>query len=756
MKKRVDIKHLFGGSWILLIVLFFSQSAFSQINRVRYNNQALFLSGGNLAWMSFANDIGPGPKDYTSFADILLQMHNHGGNAVRWWLHTNGTATPQFNDSGLVIGPGVGTIENLRKALDLAWEREIGVDLCLWSFDMLRLTNGAVVVNRNLKLLTDTTYTRAYINNCLIPMVDSLKGHPAILAWEIFNEPEGMSNEFYFYARDPHVPMSTIQRFVNLCAGAIHREDPQALVTNGAWSFKSLSDQALASLGKASSGLSQLSSSDRQRLATQFNRKYGLSLSTDEFIDYLERVASVQNYNYYSDSRLIAEGGDPQGTLSFYEVHYYTWGLTALSPFHHPAGAWMLNKPIVVAEFGITDVNSVYPNLSKQTLYDLLYQNGYAGALAWSWTDVNLTTHDDMLAAMKYMWDNHKQDVDVQGIGVDWPTVTITSPQNNANFPDSTQLTIKVAVSDTLPIVSVMFFVSDTMKIGEVDTPSFTSADTSFYTFTWKNIPPGNYAIKAVATNSRGHQQASNVVLISVGKPPMTRLEAEAATLRGSGMSVEPDPTASGGHFVDIKTNDTTVTITWQFNNFAGAGTYEIAFGYMLHYDTPKSQFVNVNGVRVDTPEFTAASGSTWYEKSLTVDLVRDTNTIQMQMFWGWMYVDYLAVPTRILTSVKSLTQLPNTFSLEQNYPNPFNPVTTIRYSLASSEHVKLLVYDILGRRVGTLVDEKQNAGVYDVSFNANPVGSGVSTKGGYASGVYFYRLEAGPFVQVKKMVLLK
>jgi hypothetical protein len=743
----VNIMRLFGRSWILLAVLLVSQTAYSQINRVTYNNQPLFLSGGNLAWISFANDIGPGPKDYTSFADILLQMHDHGGNAVRWWLHTNGASTPQFNDSGLVIGPGAGTIENLRKALDLAWEREIGVNLCLWSFDMLRLTNGSVVLNRNLKLLTDTTYTRAYINNCLIPMVDSLKGHPAILAWEIFNEPEGMSNEFYFYGRDPHVPMTTIQRFVNLCAGAIHREDSQALVTNGAWSFKSLSDQALASLGKVNSEISELSSADQQRLATQFNRKYGLSLSTDEFIDYLQRVASVQNYNYYSDSRLVAEGGDPQGTLSFYEVHYYTWGLTALSPFHHSAEAWMLNKPIVVAEFGITDFNSMYPNFPKQSLYDVLFQNNYAGAWAWSWTDVNFTTHDDMLTAMQYMWDNHRQDVDVLGGAVDWPTVTITSPQNNDDFPDSTQLTIKVAVSDTLPIVSVTFFVSDTSKIGEVDVPSYTVADTSFYVFPWMEISPGNYSLKAVATNSKGHQGTSNIVLVAVGTPPWTRLEAERAMLsRTDSMNVKNDPSASGGSFVDAALNNPNATITWKFQNLAEAGKYEIAFGYMLHYDTPKSQFVSVNGVRVDTVEFTAPSGSVWYEKSLTVDLVPDTNAVQMQMFWGWMYVDYLAVPTRILTSVKNLAQVPKTFSLEQNYPNPFNPVTTIRYSLAAPEHLKLRVYDILGRQVATLIDEKQNVGIYEVPFNASSV----------ASGVYFYRIEAGSFIQTKIMVLVK
>jgi hypothetical protein len=728
-----------------LAVLLLCQAAFSQINRVRYNNQSLFLNGGNLAWISFADDIGPGQRDYTTFADILLQMHNHGGNAVRWWLHTNGSVTPQFNDSGFVIGPGEGTIADLKKALDLAWEREIGVNLCLWSFDMLRMTNTPTVLYRNLDLLNDTTHTRAYINNCLIPMVDSLKGHPAILAWEIFNEPEGMSNEFG-WSDIQHVPMSAIQRFVNLCAGAIHREDPQALVTNGAWSFISLSDQALASLGKIGLQLSQLNSAEKQQLETEFNQKYRLSLSADEIIDYLRRVSNVQNFNYYSDSRLIDQGHDPQGTLDFYEVHYYKWGGTALSPFHHLAGEWMLNKPIVVAEFGISDVNGAYPDLSKLTLYDLLYQNGYAGAMTWSWTDVSFTTHEDMLAAMQFMWDNHQQDVDVKGNGVDWPNVNILSPQTGANFPDSTQLTLRVAVSDTLPIISVAIFVSDTTRIGEVDAPSSTSADTSFYLFTWKSIPPGNYSVKAVATNNKGHQGTSNLVQIAVGKPPMTRLEAEAAVLQGTGMNRRSDVTASKGGYVDIQTNDTTAKITWQFNNLSAAGPYEIAFGYKLYYATPKSQFINVNGVRADTVEFTAPSSSTWYEKTLTVDLIQGTNTIQMQMFWGWMYLDYLAIPSRIVTSVKSLADLPSSFSLGQNYPNPFNPTTTISFSIPSRSFVSVKVFDILGREVATIVSEELPAGSYTRQWNAARA----------ASGVYYYRASAGRFTDTKKMLLLR
>jgi hypothetical protein len=89
---------------------------------------------------------------------------------------------------------------------------------------------------------------------------------------------------------------------------------------------------------------------------------------------------------------------------------------------------------------------------------------------------------------------------------------------------------------------------------------------------------------------------------------------------------------------------------------------------------------------------------------------------------------------------------LPKTITLYQNYPNPFNPTSTIGYALPKQSYVTLRVYDMLGRLVQTLVDETQEAGLYEVQVNAS----------GFASGVYFYRLRAGSFVDVKKLVLVR
>ncbi|NTW48628.1 MAG: T9SS type A sorting domain-containing protein [Chlorobiales bacterium] len=87
-----------------------------------------------------------------------------------------------------------------------------------------------------------------------------------------------------------------------------------------------------------------------------------------------------------------------------------------------------------------------------------------------------------------------------------------------------------------------------------------------------------------------------------------------------------------------------------------------------------------------------------------------------------------------------------NAYKLAQNYPNPFNPSTVIPFSLPKAERVELNVYDLLGRRVAVLLNERKSAGSYQVSFNANRL----------ASGIYFYRIRAGSFVETKKMVFLR
>jgi CubicO group peptidase (beta-lactamase class C family) len=91
-------------------------------------------------------------------------------------------------------------------------------------------------------------------------------------------------------------------------------------------------------------------------------------------------------------------------------------------------------------------------------------------------------------------------------------------------------------------------------------------------------------------------------------------------------------------------------------------------------------------------------------------------------------------------------TDLPTSFILSQNYPNPFNPSTTIRYGLPHKSQVSLMVYNTLGQQIAVLVHGEQEAGYHEVRFDAS----------GLSSGVYFYRLQAGDFVQTRKLLLLR
>lgn len=103
--------------------------------------------------------------------------------------------------------------------------------------------------------------------------------------------------------------------------------------------------------------------------------------------------------------------------------------------------------------------------------------------------------------------------------------------------------------------------------------------------------------------------------------------------------------------------------------------------------------------------------------------------------------------PLSELVSVKEPHAIvPQCFSVEQNYPNPFNPTTRIAYDLPVAGHVKMSVFDVVGREVATPVDEEQQPGFKSVEF--------ASTR--FASGVYFYRLSAGTFISTKKMMVLK
>lgn len=179
-------------------------------------------------------------------------------------------------------------------------------------------------------------------------------------------------------------------------------------------------------------------------------------------------------------------------------------------------------------------------------------------------------------------------------------------------------------------------------------------------------------------------------------------------------------------------------TSTIYLKAFANYGTNMASFGYSLDNNSFKKLGNNLS-MRFNLSIFTGNKFCLFNFATRELDGFVD---------FDWFRIDWSSItvvgPEEDLNSY----DIPQNFFLEQNYPNPFNPNTIINYQLAMECNVQLKVYDMLGREVALLVDENQQAGRHSVhltDFNAHQ-----------PSGVYFYKLEAGSFIQSRKMILIK
>ena len=350
------------------------------LNRIRYNGQDLYLSGFNIAWFDFAQDFNV--KDGNSSKGIqetklntaIADLKASGGNTLRWWIHIDGSTSPAWGVNGLVSGPGQYLIADLKRALDIAKDQSVYIIPSLWSFDMLKTNNYRMVpANDNYRILTEELALQAYIDNALIPMVDQLNAHEALIAWELFNEPENMTESWFVTDSAVNInntngidnlTLTDIQRTTAKMAVAIH----QRALDNG--------ETALVTTG------------------TKSMAKYNSDVSTDP----------NSKGNLYRDDILMAlADNNPLASLDFYQAHYYNnenkggdW-----SPFHHPASYWEVDKPIVLGEFyvdlGIK--NNIKRNGSNETLkpkYEeiegdnmcqRLVEFGYAGGWPWQYNE---------------------------------------------------------------------------------------------------------------------------------------------------------------------------------------------------------------------------------------------------------------------------------------------------------------------------------------------------------------------------------
>ncbi len=297
------------------------------------SGEKIFLAGFNLAWIQFASDVGDAPLNATAFRAAMKAVSDSGGNVMRVWLSTNGSKDPVFGSDGLVTGLGPRTLANVRQMLAIAKENKLLLMPVLLTHNFMQNQTG-VKLDNNRKLLTTDAGLKAYIDLALVPLVTAVGNDPNLVCWEIANEPEGMVEGLGW--TDSRIPKSAVQIFTNRMAGAIHRAVPRVLVSTG--------------------------------------------------------TVQAGYLSWYTDSALKAAGGDADGVLDFYQVHYYGWNGPSNSPFRKGAAAWSVDKPLVVGEFassswgpGTASSNAMQDAESVDTLLENLYKNGYAGGQFWQY-----------------------------------------------------------------------------------------------------------------------------------------------------------------------------------------------------------------------------------------------------------------------------------------------------------------------------------------------------------------------------------
>lgn len=661
----------------------------AQHNRVSVNGQEIFASGMNLAWVNFAQDLNN--FNETKFTQALDDIANAGGNSMRWWVHVNGTDSPTFTN-GMVSGISDTEIANVKKVLDLAEERNIAISLCLWSFDMLQSDQG-VNFQQNLNLLQNKSFTNAYIENALVPMVKELKGHPAILCWEIFNEPEGMTSEFGWTPAEYRTSMKYVQQFINLTAGAIHREHPEAIVSNGSWSFKASSD-----------------------------------------------IGSYKNY--YSDDELIAAGSDTLGTLDFYMVHYYDWGGQALSPFHHSASYWELDKPIVIAEFS---AKSPINGVTTQEAYEGLYEDGYAGALSWTWT--NHDGHggiDDATPGMQSLISKYPEDIKLT-LNPDFnyapalvnsiKDVTILQGTTDSidhvdlstifyDMEDSTALNFEIAKNTNTDLVFVEITDSKSINLF-FETDKYGSA-----TITVKATDSGDKSTETTFLVNVINLETENKALHKIVTVSSTDLSTNSETYAVDGNTTtrwSSEYTNSEWIAVDLMApfDISTVILRW-----------EVAYG--------KSYDIQVSDDKTNWQTVYSEDNSDGETDVITFEPV---NTQYIRMLgksrataWGYSLYEFEAYENHVSSAQSTKHNELNKLSI---FPNPLNNYATVSFQLIQTSPVNITITNHIGAQIEHITTSELLPGTHNLHLDTS----------NFNNGVYFLTIHTNNYTNTSRFV---
>jgi len=301
----------------------------------KYKGKKIFFSGMNLAWIDFNSDVGADPLDENKWRKAVQDIRAAGGNSIRWWLFNNMSVSPIIDkNTHRVTGLPANTIKNMKKALDIAEEYGVMVSMCLFSHNLMesnqwgKYDNDKIDITANKALFSDDAAAQAFINNALNPVVEAIGNHPALMTWELFNEPEGMIEGHGWTAEK--ISIASIVSFSEKLANAIRSKVPQTLISTGVHCASDL--------------------------------QYWKDKS---WLDFLQ-------LHFYPEHQSTAENP--------FDHPFSFWNLTKpLIIGEFSAAGW--NKE----QFPAYKVSTKTP----QQLYLYAYEQGYAGALSWDYSGFN-------------------------------------------------------------------------------------------------------------------------------------------------------------------------------------------------------------------------------------------------------------------------------------------------------------------------------------------------------------------------------
>lgn len=329
---------------------------------------------------------------------------------------------------------------------------------------------------------------------------------------------------------------------------------------------------------------------------------------------------------------------------------------------------------------------------------------------------------------------------------------TIKARVVNGGTNAQTSLPIRFSVNGTIQTTNTI--------------PSLPSAATDSSSFTWNPPAAGSYTLRIFSGATTDENRANDTVTTVVNVQPAGTVNTSTTICRNVNKPILDNQTTLDTINVNI-TNafnvvDVNVRVDTLIHTFDGDLTLSLSHlgnssGLATNRGGSGDNFINTifndsaaTAIGSGTAPFT---GSFRPETPLTV-----FNNTAVNGLWvfsasdnanadqGTLRAWCLVLTYTSLVGGIHTVEIPNYYSLEQNYPNPFNPATNIKYTIPKISAVTLKIYDVVGREVAMLVNETKQPGVYTVDFNASNL----------ASGIYFYKIEAGDYSAVKKMMLIK